>query len=395
MTTEAIEAMFARRDAAFARHDAAALTADFADDCVVEGPVAGTHVGREAVRRVYQDFFSAFRDYRIHTDELLVFGNRIVQVFTSGGTDTGGFLGLPPTGKQFSASGVFVFTLNDEGQIVRERRIYDFNRLLLQLAGDAQPVTEGSQRYRDTLEGARLEQEMKIAAEIQGALFPRHRYSGAGFQVLAASVPSRTIGGDFVHYVTLRDGAFAFALGDVAGKGPAAALLAAMLLGVLEGHAESDAAPAATLARANKAFVRRTIEARFATMLYGVLAPGGALTYSNAGHPPPLLIGAHGLRRLDTGGSILGVFPHATFEEETLQLEPGDVLVAFSDGVTEAENGTGEEFGEARLASTALAHRNAGPEALLDRLLDAVRQFSAGEAQADDRTLLVLRYLGT
>jgi serine phosphatase RsbU (regulator of sigma subunit) len=117
--------------------------------------------------------------------------------------------------------------------------------------------------------------------------------------VLAASVPSRTIGGDFVHYVTLPGGAFAFALGDVAGKGPAAALLAAMLLGVLEGHAESDAAPAATLARANKAFVRRTIEAQFATMLR-VLAPGGALTYSNAGHPPA----AHGsgLRRLDKGG---------------------------------------------------------------------------------------------
>ncbi len=208
------------------------------------------------------------------------------------------------------------------------------------------------------------------------------------------SVPCRAIGGDFFDYFNLSSGVFAFALGDVAGKGPPAALLAAGLQGIFAGHAESGCTPAETMAHVNQALVRRTIQARFATVLYAALSCDGELTYCNAGHNPPLLVGRRGLRRLDTGGVILGAFTDATFEEETLRLEPGDQLVVFSDGITEALNPDGEELGEERLLSYVELNRKLAPEALLESLLGNVRQFTAGAVQSDDLTLLVLSYVG-
>jgi sigma-B regulation protein RsbU (phosphoserine phosphatase) len=126
--------------------------------------------------------------------------------------------------------------------------------------------------------------------------------------------------------------------------------------------------------------------------MYGVLAPDGRLTYSNAGHNPPIVIGRSGIRRLETGGLILGLFPHATYEEETLQLEEGDTLVIFSDGVTEATNQAGEEFGEQRLLPCIEQNRDSTPEVLLDRILETVKTFAESAAQPDDLTALVLRY---
>ena len=394
MPTDEITAVFRRLEEGFARLDAASLAANYAEDCIVESPIAGQLIGREAVEPAFRNLFLAFPDLTLHTDELLVFGGRVVWTASVQGIDNGGFMGLPPTGKRFSTSIVFLFTFNKHQQIVHERRIYDFTRLLLQLAGDAGPATAGPRLYRETLERARLEHELKTAAEIQHALLPEARYTGAGFEVVATSVACRAIGGDFFDYFTLSSGGFAFALGDVAGKGPPAALLAAMLQGIFAGHFESGGTPADMLAHANQALVRRAIEARFATVLYAVLSCDGTLTYSNAGHNPPLLIGRRRMCRLDKGGLILGAFPQATFEEETLQLEPGDLLVAFSDGVTEARNPGDEEFGEERLVSTVEANWELTPNALLDCLLDTIHQFSAGAELSDDLTLLVLRYVG-
>jgi sigma-B regulation protein RsbU (phosphoserine phosphatase) len=146
------------------------------------------------------------------------------------------------------------------------------------------------------------------------------------------------------------------------------------------------------MALVNRTLIRRAIQSRFATVIYGVLAPDGRLTYSNAGHNPPILIGQGGIRRLDTGGLILGLFPQATYDEDTLQLEDGDTLVVFSDGVTEAQNTAGEDFGEERLLRCLQEHRSCSPEVLLDRILATVRTFAASAAQYDDVTALVLRY---
>jgi sigma-B regulation protein RsbU (phosphoserine phosphatase) len=145
---------------------------------------------------------------------------------------------------------------------------------------------------------------------------------------------------------------------------------------------------------ANDALVRRAVEARFATAVYAMLDRRGRLTYCNAGHNPPFLVSRSGVRRLDWGGMIVGAFEHAVFEEDTQQLWPGDVLVAYSDGVTEARDPSGDEFGEERLLSCVQENCTRSPGEIRDCLLSAVRQFSAGTAQSDDVTMLVLRYTG-
>jgi sigma-B regulation protein RsbU (phosphoserine phosphatase) len=230
---------------------------------------------------------------------------------------------------------------------------------------------------------------VSLAAEIQQALLPSPKYQGGSYAVAAASLPCRAIGGDFFDYFELPNGAFAFALGDVAGKGPSAALLAGVIQGIFASHAQSGKGPAATLRHANKVLMRRTIESRFPTAVYGVFVDG-QLTYCNS----PFLVGRAGQRRLDKGGTILGIFKETPFEEETVQLQPGDTLVAFTDRVREAVNRQGEEFGEERLTRCVQPSQERAPDMLLKNLFDAVRQFSDGIPQSDDITALVFRYSG-
>jgi phosphoserine phosphatase RsbU/P len=262
------------------------------------------------------------------------------------------------------------------------------------LATEAALAIENARMYRETLDKAKMEQEMKIAADIQRALLPEPHRVGGFFDAIGASLPCRSIGGDFFDYVDLPDGEFGFAVGDVAGKGAPAALLTAVLQGVFSSQASSGSGPAMTLSRVNQALIRRSIESRFATALYGVIAPDGRLTYCNAGHNPPLLVRTDGaVERLEKGGLILGLFEHATFEEDTVVMKPGDLLITFSDGVTEALSVSGEEFGESRLLECVQALRGATVPELLEAILASVREFTIGAVQSDDVTALVLRYV--
>jgi serine phosphatase RsbU (regulator of sigma subunit)/pSer/pThr/pTyr-binding forkhead associated (FHA) protein len=262
------------------------------------------------------------------------------------------------------------------------------------LATEAAVAIENARLYRETLEKARMEQELRIAAEIQQALLPEPRRKGAFFEAVGQSVPCRSIGGDFFDYVDLPNGAFGFAVGDVAGKGAPAALLTAVLQGVFASQASSGSSPSETLSRVNIALIRRAIESRFATALYAVIGSNGELTYCNAGHNPPMVFGKDGVQRLEKGGLILGLFEHATFEEGTATLDKGDLLVAFSDGVTEALSTEGEEYGEQRLLDCVQANRDKSVAELLDSIFASVRVFTAGAVQSDDVTALVLRYDG-
>jgi phosphoserine phosphatase RsbU/P len=133
--------------------------------------------------------------------------------------------------------------------------------------------------------------------------------------------------------------------------------------------------PCGDCPRVNQELVRRTVDSRFATLFYGVLAPKGRLTYCNAGHNPPFVVGGRGVRRLDKGGLIIGAFKEIPFHEETVQLDPGEVLIVFSDGVTEALSVDDIEFGEDRLLGCVDAHREATAAVLLDSLIQSVREF--------------------
>src|SRR3954468_5813772 len=260
------------------------------------------------------------------------------------------------------------------------------------LATEAAVAIENARLYRETMEKAKMEQEMKIAAEIQQALLPKAGHSGAFFRTAASSLPCRSIGGDFYDYVDLPGGAFGFALGDVAGKGPPAALLSAMMQCIFAAQAAASDTPSQTIARVNLALYKRGIESRFVTLMYGTLDPDGRLTYCNAGHNPPLVVGSGGVRRLEVGGPIVGLFEGATFQEETVILAPGDTLLVFSDGVSEAMSVDGEEYGEARILETAYKHPGASPNEVLQAMFSDVRAFTKGAAQSDDITALVLRY---
>jgi sigma-B regulation protein RsbU (phosphoserine phosphatase) len=260
------------------------------------------------------------------------------------------------------------------------------------LATEAAVAIENARLYRETMEKARMEQEMRIAAEIQQALLPKAGRTGAYFRAAAASLPCRSIGGAFYDYVDRLDGSFGFALGDVAGKGPPAALLSAMMQGMFAAQAAGSDPPSQTISRVNLALYRRGIESRFVTLMYGALHPDGHLTYCNAGHNPPLIVGPNGFRRLERGGPIVGLFESASYEEETVQLTPGDWLVVFSDGVSEALSVTGEEYGEGRILSLVQANEGVEPQKLLDQLFADVREFARGAPQNDDITVMVLRY---
>src|SRR5437867_925716 len=262
------------------------------------------------------------------------------------------------------------------------------------LSAEAALAIENARLYREALDKAKFEQELKVAAAIQQSLLPVAHREGAFFSTAAASVACRAVGGDFFDYVDLPMDRFGFIVGDLGGKGSPAALLAAAVLGMFSAEATYQAGAAPLITRLNHGLFRRAIEARFLTTFYGILGADGSFTYCNAGHNAPLLVTASAIRRLETGGVVLGLFERAAFEEETVTLMPGDLIVAFSDGVTEAMNPDGEEFTDDRLLACANAHRGGTPQEVLDALLAAVQAFCAGATQSDDVTVVTVRYNG-
>ena len=262
------------------------------------------------------------------------------------------------------------------------------------LAAEAAVAIDNAQLYSTALEKARLDQEMATAALLQQALMPTPSRAGRFFDAAAEMLACRSIGGDFFEYIDLPDGRFGFALGDVSGKGPPAALLGALLQGNLEAQATIASGPADALSNVNAALIHRAIEARFVTLFYAVLSPDGQLTFCNAGHNPPFLVGRNGVRRLETGGMPLGLFDGAPLEEETVTMAPGDFVVTFSDGVSEALNPAGEEFEDARILESIDSSTGRDAQTQLEHLFSSVKTFTAGEAQYDDVTVMVVSYRG-
>jgi serine phosphatase RsbU (regulator of sigma subunit) len=252
------------------------------------------------------------------------------------------------------------------------------------LAAEAAVAIENARLYREAIEKGRIDEELRMASQIQQALLPKSRTRGSFYDASGTSIACRAIGGDFFEYIDLPDGSFGFALGDVSGKGPPAALLTAMLQGMFSTQSFAPVEPAVMLARG--------IENRFATIFFAVLSPTGRLTYCNAGQNPPLLFSASGVRKLETGGMIVGLFPHASYEQEEVQLNAGDLLAIYSDGVSEALNPAGDEYGEPRVQDTISPNWLEPSDAVLQSLLGSVRGFAQGAPQNDDVTALVVRY---
>ena len=262
------------------------------------------------------------------------------------------------------------------------------------LSAEAAIAIENARLYREALDKAKFEQELKVAAAIQRSLLPPAHRDGGFFSTAAASIACRAVGGDFFDYVDLPTSDFGFIVGDVAGKGAPAALLAAAVVGMFSAEATYRSNPADVITRLNHGLFRRAIESRFLTTFYGIIRTDGRFTYCNAGHNAPVLVSAADVRRLETGGTVLGLFEGAAFEEEIVVLQPGDLIVAFSDGVTEALNPSGDEFTDDRLLASLDRSRGRPPQEVLDGLLGDVRAFCADATQNDDLTIVMVRYDG-
>ena len=263
------------------------------------------------------------------------------------------------------------------------------------LAAEAAVAIDNARLYRAAVEKARLDQEMATAAQIQQALLPTRSRNGAFFDAAAEMLPCLSIGGDFFEYIDLPNGSFGLALGDVSGKGPPAALLGALTQGSLAAQTAVASGPADALARLNTALVHRAIEGRFVTLFYAQLDPDGTLTFCNGGHNPPFLVdGRGGVRRLETGGMPMGLFDGLPFAEESVRMEPGDFLVLFSDGVSEAFDPDGAEFEDARILESIAGAPSREAPVQMEHLLSSVKKFTRGAPQSDDVTVLVVAYRG-
>ena len=259
----------------------------------------------------------------------------------------------------------------------------------------------------------RLESELTIAHEVQAQLFPRTPPRVPGLEISGRCLPARVVSGDYFDFLQLGPERVSLALGDISGKGISAALLMATIVAAVRAYQPStsermvraaavgggsgngddpETGPAMLLERLNQQLYHSTPPEKYATLFYAVYdAATRRLTYSNAGHLPPALFGRDGIRRLDRGGMVAGLFESVRFEESAVELEPGDVLAAWSDGITEPENEYGVEFGEARLLQMIETHRARPLSEIQHLVLTAVREWSGTEEQADDITLVLAR----
>lgn len=266
------------------------------------------------------------------------------------------------------------------------------------LAGSFNAMAASLERQRaELVEKERLDQDLEVALAIQRRFLPQRAPSVPGLEVAGESVPSREVGGDLFHYLELADGRLAVALGDVSGKSVPAALIMSNVMSALRAEVQHEAEIERSLERINRLLVEQIEPGRFVTLFYGIADPAaGSLRYTSAGHNPALRLTAAGeLSWLREGGMPLGVQAASSYPSADIPLDPGDVVVVYSDGVTEAEGpeegGRVPHFGEERLARTVSALRAEPAEAILAGVLAAVAAFAAGRPQADDITLVVLR----
>ena len=239
----------------------------------------------------------------------------------------------------------------------------------------------------------RLENELAIAREVQNQLFPRTIPRVPGLHLVASCRAARMVSGDYYDFIRLSDSELAFVVADIAGKGISAALLMASLQASLRSQLldqERIGSTADVVALLNRHLLATTPEDRFATMFFGIYNSDiRLLRYTNAGHLPPLYFSGTGVKRLDVGGTIVGMFADCEYEQGTVTLEPGCLLVGYTDGISEPENAYGEQFGRDRIIEVIQRNRTQRPEAILDALVAAVEHWAGTPEQADDMTILL------
>jgi sigma-B regulation protein RsbU (phosphoserine phosphatase) len=234
-------------------------------------------------------------------------------------------------------------------------------------------------------------EELKQAQDIQRGLLPQDIPQLPQFAIAGAWEPARAVGGDYYDVIRLSKDKLAICIADVAGKGVSAALLMANVQAAVRAFASDIFPPSRVVAQINSVLYTNTAPEKFVTLFYGVLdARTRTLQYANAGHPRPLIIHSSGkTTRLENGGALLGVFPDWAYEDSVVELEPGDLLLLFTDGIIEATTPGGEEFGEDRLIAAVQVPNERSLEDLQSHVLGQIRSFCQSQ-MADDATLLMI-----
>lgn len=283
-----------------------------------------------------------------------------------------------------------------DSPIAEGRFTEDHLKLLTTLASVAAIRVENARLVESRLQQERLERELQLASEIQQRFQPAAPPSLNGYELQGISFPCYEIGGDYYDFIEREDGRLVIALGDVSGKGTAAALLMSSLHAAVHAQASSNDSLVETISAVNRYLADNIPANRFVTLFYAELDPeSGTVAFLNAGHNPPLIVHAAGtVEQLASGGLPLGIKLNAEYREGRTQLQPGDVLVIYSDGVTEAASPSGEEFGPTRLYEVVSRHVDSSAAGIRDRIEAALTKFSQGTEAADDITLVIVKRQG-
>jgi len=278
----------------------------------------------------------------------------------------------------------------------REGELSSGNRELLQtLAIEISTVLENARLLEEERQKHDLEQELRIARDIQQSMLPPRMPAEGWMLAEGSSEACQQVGGDYFDVIQLSPDHWVSVLADVSGKGVSAALLTSLIQGAFFATATLDASLSQVVARINNYICERSRSAKFATVFYSAIERDGLVRWVNAGHCPTIVARASGeVEWLEPTSFPIGLFPDSEFPQQECRLLPGDKLVIYSDGVSEAENFSAEQFGEERLKEIVARNASGTPHELLGTIQREINSFTDGAAQRDDLTLLVLGYQG-
>jgi predicted ester cyclase len=390
----------------------------------VEYPVpSGLPPGPEGLKLTIIAYLTASPDLQSTLDDMLAEGDRVALRWSARGTHLGEWLGVPATGHHFTMSGISVYRMA-EGKMVEGWNSIEVNpteeeqRWLTEGSGGEWPRRGGDlllpaperdpsppfwdvltrnltwhSRLAEARERERIEQELQVARRIQQASLPKEVPEPEGWQITPYYQPAREVGGDFYDFFELEDGWVGIVVGDATGKGVPAALVESATSSMLRAVAQAlgSSSPGEVLAQVNEALLARIPPNMFVTCLYAILDPkSGRLRYANAGHNLPCRRHNGQAEELRARGMPLGLMPGMSYEEKEIELEKGESVLFYSDGLVEAHDPKGEMFGFPRLRRMVAEHAEEG--SLVDFLMDELRSFTGdGWEQEDDITLVTLR----
>jgi phosphoserine phosphatase RsbU/P len=281
-----------------------------------------------------------------------------------------------------------VFNKREEGQFET-----DDERLLSIIAAQSASVIENARLLEEEKKLHAMEEELKLAREIQLNLLPKQIPQIPGYEIAAISIPAKEVGGDYYDFIKMDENKTAFCLGDVTGKGLPAAMLVANLQATLRSQILFDTSCSESLKRSNLLLHQSTDPSKFVTLFLGIIdLKTNVIRYSNAGHDYPIFISSNGeVKRLQTGGLLLGCLPSSEYSEALIDFNDGDLLCMYSDGITEAMNSTKQEFGEENLIGLIKEHHTKTADEISRMILNSIRVHVKEEPQSDDITVMVIK----